>query len=166
MIKRISVGVVAIVLLVFHGCAQGRVIPADSPLARRVETQRRREPGRINGGMHTRQSSKLSKERADALRKARNSKTEEECKANHGMWGIWGMGHLLCNPLTSDGRKPCMDSSECEGACVSAAPLVGPNAYRFAPIPTSHGTCSEVLLIYGCPVVWKDGVPTRSMCID
>ena len=46
-------------------------------------------------------------------------KNEADCITAGGRWGTFGMANLkLCEMSVSDAGTPCIDSSECQGACL------------------------------------------------
>jgi len=75
--------------------------------------------------------------------------TQASCEAQGGSWERRYAGYI-CNFPASDARKPCTDSSQCEGSCMAT--------------PQS-GACSEMVTVYGCVKVMQGG-EVMELCID
>lgn len=83
------------------------------------------------------------------------------CFMRGGDYGIFGLSdRAFCNLKYSDGGKECLDSSECEGECLT-------RAYLREPTPEFVvGTCQPHHHIFGCYSHVTNGKPTFSICVD
>ena len=80
-------------------------------------------------------------------------KNEAGCIAADGHWGTYGLANLkLCEMPVSDAGVPCIDSSECQGACL------GTDAAFYASLfwPYVVGQCSPTQINYSSMYV-EDG---------
>jgi hypothetical protein len=77
--------------------------------------------------------------------------TKQACIKAEGYWGPQGLpgGPSICSIRTTDRRKICTDSSQCQGACLVADDIeVG---------STAIGSCAEWDRTYGCNKFISDG---------
>jgi hypothetical protein len=104
-------------------------------------------------------------------------RTEKDCKACNGEWGIHGLAQTpSCNCRTTDGGKRCKDGNECQGLCVGADSIErevvdkGPPARGFFV-----GRCSKLVTVFGCYRPIEDGASARpvdlteapqTICVD
>ncbi len=85
--------------------------------------------------------------------------TEKECLAQEGWWAPRGLpgGGPVCTLSTSDSRKICTDSDQCEGLCLVASDLpLGKPAI---------GSCADEVRVYGCFRFINKGV-VESWCAE
>ncbi|RMD67421.1 hypothetical protein D6817_01695 [Candidatus Pacearchaeota archaeon] len=91
------------------------------------------------------------------------SKARELCEELGGRWGIWqgesendGRAKYSCNLPTTDGGKPCTDSSECESFCSA-----GVDAELGA---RTAGKCYPYLYAK-CARIVENGVFAKEVCV-
>ena len=85
--------------------------------------------------------------------------TESACAASGNFWTEQGIpgGGKSCAVKTTDARKICSDSLQCQGTCLVAASLpVGSKAF---------GSCSEWVANSGC-YKYMDGGRVQEICSD
>jgi len=81
------------------------------------------------------------------------------CKAAGGACGYAGMAcPRACIRRTTDGGKPCSDSSECQSACTTKENIPAGQKAR--------GTCHELALVLGCSRPVRQGLSDSFMCSD
>lgn len=102
-----------------------------------------------------------------------NSTTEvptdhASCDAVGGMWGVFDLtGVEKCVLPTSDGGKICIDSSQCEAACVAELTQEQRAALITTGIPIqTTGFCSGWKTAAGCNAYVEDGMVYQVLCID
>ncbi|HEX6764910.1 MAG TPA: hypothetical protein VF103_05515 [Polyangiaceae bacterium] len=112
-----------------------------------------------------------------ASRHEASARTEADCKACNGDWGIHGIAQTpSCNCRTHDGGKRCRDGTECEGLCTAADE---PEREIVEPGPPARGffvgRCSKFSSVFGCYRPIEDGAgkkvvdlaePPQMICAD
>ena len=85
-------------------------------------------------------------------------KTEAECNAVDGQWAPQGLpgGGPVCSLRSSDRRKICTDSSQCQGFCLVADDIA-------VGTQNALGSCAEWDITYGCNRSIIDG-KVQSWC--
>ena len=79
--------------------------------------------------------------------------TREECEANGGEWGRWGLLPLeRCNMRTSDYGNLCNGWGDCEGICIADG--------------NGGGYCSEHVTEFGCYTEIVGCGEEREICRD
>ena len=178
------------VAFVFVGCAvQGSSVSADS--VRNAETAPAAETSPPAPMTSSEPSPPLATEPATpasttktpaplvpAVRRNRERpKTERECKACNGSWGVHGLSQQpACNCRTSDGGKRCRDGIECESLCTAGENPEREVTERGSPERGFWiGKCSEFVDVFGCFRPIEDGAgakpvelgePPQMICAD
>lgn len=75
----------------------------------------------------------------------------------HCVWGGFGCVSV-CALLTTDVRRPCSDSSECQGMCLAPSDI--------PPGEKRVGACSGTMMPRGCYNVVRAGFTLGAMCAD
>lgn len=92
---------------------------------------------------------------------------KDECLAQGGAWGAFGL--LIqeqCNLPTSDAGNSCLDSEECQGACIAElTPGQQARVTGGQPVEVT-GTCSKQTLNFGCYPFVKQGFVRGILCVD
>ncbi len=80
------------------------------------------------------------------------------CKVHGGEYMVAGLsGRLFCNLKYKDGGKPCSDSSECEGRCITES---------LPPFFTGLGYCEKYHATFGCYGEVENGELKNCVCVD
>ena len=85
--------------------------------------------------------------------------TEQECSAAGAFWTEQGLpgGSKSCAVKTTDSRKICTESAQCEGSCLVSDSLpAGSKAI---------GSCSDWVATFGCYKFIEGGL-VREICAD
>jgi hypothetical protein len=104
-------------------------------------------------------------------------KTEADCRACNGKWGVHGMmDEKSCLCPAKDAGKRCKDGLECEGECLVVEGQT--EVVDKGPPPRGFfvGKCSPYDKIFGCYKMLLDGAlaqgptaldePAQEICID
>jgi hypothetical protein len=86
--------------------------------------------------------------------------TQALCASQGGRWDIHGLNDTpFCDLPTSDARKPCNDSSECESVCAV-------DERRPAPAGFTGRCYSWSVLVGTCLNYVSEGRPLGTLCAD
>ena len=89
-----------------------------------------------------------------------------DCQAHGGKWG-WLDPHgskSICRIPTTDGGKPCLDSSECDGFCVAKHSVINKKTGRIISGSKNIGQCEFLYNGIGCGLYIKAGQVAATWC--
>ncbi len=93
---------------------------------------------------------------------------KESCESQGGRWGPIGLSpEEVCVMPTTDAGKVCLDSSECQSACVADLNQLEDyiTVNMHIPIPAT-GKCTAWKSVVGCNAYVKHGVVNGVLCVD
>ena len=93
--------------------------------------------------------------------------TQRDCQRTGGRWGPAGLfPKPICKVPTHDGGRPCADTGECEGLCLSALTPAQRDLLRERQRLQLTGKCAPVTPLFGCLAIVKKGHVTGLECRD